>query len=51
MKKNYKAPGIELARLLTEYYFCASINTRNVGTGSNGLEGFTEDSEVGEWES
>lgn len=47
MKKNYKAPGIELARLLTEYYFCASI----LGTGSNGLEGLTEDSEVGEWES
>ena len=51
MKKRYEMPSIQLARVDFGQNFCASVNVGGVTAGSgNGLEGWTTDPEVGEWE-
>ena len=51
MKKIYVSPVFSLARIHSDVNFCASTNVPGVSTGNqNGLEGWTEDHEVGEWE-
>ncbi|MBR6055560.1 MAG: hypothetical protein IKP46_09540 [Bacteroidales bacterium] len=51
MKKVYFSPVFSLARIHSDVSFCASTNVPGVTTGSqDGLEGWDEDPEVGEWE-
>ena len=51
MKKVYLSPAFVLARMRLDLNFCASTNVPGVTTGSqDGLEGWNEDPEVGEWE-
>ena len=51
MKKLYEKPSIQLARVDFGRNFCASVNVGGVTAGTNdGLEGWTTDPDVGEWE-
>lgn len=51
MKRVYVSPVFFLARIHSDVNFCASTKVPGVSTGNqNGLEGWTEDPEVGEWE-
>lgn len=52
MKKLYFKPLTRsVTRFSLERCFCGSVNVTDVTTGSqNGLEGWSEDPEVGEWE-
>ena len=51
MKKMYETPSFQLAWMELGRNFCASVNVGSVTTGTNdGLEGWTTDPDVGDWE-